>query len=164
MEALLNQIARNQRKQEWVEFNSDLFNEILGSYKYIDSGRARVDFCLIEELYFKLKEIVESKTNTRIRVYDNGCTIVCDGRRIDGLTRMEKRLLSVLVLHDGVLERERLIDEVFQNSDTSLGNLANLKSKVNNALDRAGFPFWVEIESGVGYRIAFRKPVTAPAD
>ncbi len=83
MEALLNQIARNQRKQEWVEFNSDLFNEILGSYKYIDSGRAMVDFCLIEELYFKLKEIVEQKTNARIRVYDDGCTVVCDGRRID---------------------------------------------------------------------------------
>ncbi len=166
MEALLNQIARNQRKQEWVEFNSDLFNEILGSYKYIDSGRARVDFCLIEELYFKLKEIVEQKTNARIRVYDDGCTVVCDGRRIDGLGATEKRLLCVLVRHDCALTTDRLIDGVWNTPDISRNSLYNLVSTTNRKLALAGFPFFIKKELGFGYRIQFwkAKPVTAPAD
>lgn len=167
MEALLNRIAREQRKQEWVEFNSDLFNEILGSYKpLIGTGKAMVDFCLIEELYFKLKEIVEQKTNARIRVYDDGCTVVCDGRRIDGLGATEKRLLCVLVRHDCALTTDRLIDEVWNTPDISRNSLYNLVSTTNRKLALAGFPFIIKKELGFGYRVQFwkAKPVTAPAD
>ena len=154
MSTLLDRIVREQRKQEWIEFNSDLFNEILGSYTYIGSGRARIDFRLYEELYFKFKEIAEQKTNTRIRVYDDGCTVFCDGKRIDGLKPMQKRLLNVLARHDCAVTRERLIDEVWSESDTSLWALYNLVCTTNRALALAGFRFMIKGGSGI-YRIVF---------
>lgn len=155
MKTLLDQIARGQRKRELVVFNSDLFNAILGNYTPIEgTGKASIDFCLIEEFYLKLKEIAAQKTNTRIRVYDDGCTIFCDGKRIDGLKSMQKRLLNVLARHDCAVTRERLIDEVWSESDTSIQALYNLVCTTNRALALAGFRFMIKGDSGI-YRIVF---------
>lgn len=163
MEALLTRIAREQRKQEWIKFDPALFLELVGSFKTMD-GRGVIDFCIVEEFYSKLKEIAEEKNNARIRVYDDGSAIFCDRKRIENLTPMERRFLCSLVRHDCVLARERVIEEVWSDPDISIGRVRTLVCILNQKIARAGLPFWIQTESGVGYRIKFWKPVTAPAD
>ena len=163
MEALLNRIAREQRKQEWIEFDPALFLEMVGSFKMMD-GRGVIDFCIVEEFCSKLKEMVEEKTNTRIRVYDDGTAIFCDRKRIENLTSVERRLIGVLSRQNSSLSIESINESVWSNPNIARGTVYNSISKLNGKLEKAGLPFRIQTESGVGYRIEFWKPVAAPAD
>ena len=157
MESLLNRIAREQNKQEWVEFDSELFNKVLSTFKYLSRERNVIEFGAVEEFYFILKEqIQDQKESRRIRIYDDGA-VFCDGKRVENLTHIERSLICALKRRN-TASIEMLAEVVWGDPDKSRNSIYCLICQLNKKIARAGLPFLIQYKRGTGYKIQFWKP------
>jgi len=149
---ILERVASSVEKQEMVEYDNEPLLDVLNSYKKLDRDRGLIDFRKVEELYFRLKERV--KNPQRIRVFDDGTTIFCDGKRIDGLTKTQKRLIITMIRKD-YWDIEDIAEQVWHDSDTSRATIQNAICSLNKILAMKHFPCLIQRKFQGGYALIF---------
>lgn len=150
---ILERVASSVEKQEMVEYDNEPLLDVLNSYKKLDRDRGLIDFRKVEELYFRLKEKV--KNPQRIRVFDDGTTIFCDGKRIDGLTPTPKRLIVAMV-RKGYMDLYEMAQAIWNDSDTSRKTIQATICQLNRILLKQNIPFLIERRSYDGvYELVF---------
>ncbi len=145
-------LMTDDRPAGLVDVDADLFLRLVSSFQK-DGDRARIDLASLEALYTDTADR-SRRGRSRIVVVD-GCRIFLDGQRVEGLSRMETRILARVFECGGAVTVADLQLSVWANPSVKPKNIISRISYLNTKLRNYGCRL---VQGGaVGYRLCFNE-------
>jgi len=143
-------LLTDDRPAGLVDVDADLFLRLVSSFQK-DGDRAKIDLASLEALYTDTADR-SRRGRSRIVVVD-GCRIFIDGQRVEGLRRMEAKILARACEREGVVILDDLRSTVWANFDISVKTIQSTISNLNKVLISYGCK--IEHDWAGGYCLKF---------